>query len=97
MTQLTNLPQLPPISMAVVVAAALILLALFITILSKPLGKMLKLLLHAAMGYALLFIINMFLGDYGLYLEPDLPNCLVAGLGGVPGVLLLAIYQYLFA
>jgi inhibitor of the pro-sigma K processing machinery len=84
------------LSFAAVAAIALILLALLITILSKPLGKMLKLLLHAAMGYALLFAIDYFLKDYGLYLEPNFPNCLIAGLGGVPGVILLAIYQKFF-
>ena len=94
--ELPQLSNLPPMSLAVVAAIALILLALFITILSKPLGKMLKLLLHAALGYALLFAVNYFLGDYGFSLQPDLPNCLVAGLGGVPGVLLLVIYKYLF-
>ncbi len=74
------------------VAIVLILILLFLF--TKPIAKILKLVIHAAFGFALLFIINFFIGSESFNLEPNLLNCLIAGFGGVPGVIVLVLIKY---
>ena len=74
----------------------IMLIAVLLVIFAKPVGKILKLLLHAAFGFVLLFALNTFAKTDILHLEMNLANCIVAGIGGIPGVLLLLGYQYFF-
>lgn len=74
------------------VAVVLIIVLLFL--LTKPIAKILKLLFHAVFGFALLFIINFFFGSESFNLELNLVNCLIAGFGGIPGVIVLALVKY---
>ncbi|MBR3238081.1 MAG: pro-sigmaK processing inhibitor BofA family protein [Oscillospiraceae bacterium] len=74
----------------------LVIIVFLVMLFSKPLGKMVKLLLHAVLGFVLLFALNVFVPVDELHLEINLPNCIVAGIGGVPGILLLLICQYFF-
>ena len=78
-------------------AGGLVLLAFLVMLFAKPLGKIVKLLLHAVLGFVLLFALNTFVHVDFLHLEPNLSNCIVAGVGGVPGVILLLLYQYFVA
>lgn len=79
-----------PAVSGVTVALIVVLLILF----RKPIGKLLKLVLHAVFGFVMLFVINFFLGSESFSLEPNLLNCLIAGFGGIPGVVILALYKY---
>ena len=81
------------ISAVLVLAAVVVLFILLFKIIAKPIAKILKLLVHAAFGYVLLFLVNFFFGSAGLLLEFNLVNALVAGLGGMPGVILLILYN----
>ena len=83
------------IAVIVLTGAALILLSLSFTLLKKPLTWILKLLLHAAMGYAFLFLVNFVGAWLGVSLGLNWVNAAVAGVLGVPGVVLLLLIKYL--
>lgn len=68
---------------------------LLVKIFIKPIKKIFKFLLHAVLGFAMLFLVNTFGASLGVYLEPTLVNCLVSGFIGIPGVLLLLVVNYL--
>ena len=84
------------LTIILIIAAGIGLAILLFRSIAKPIGKILGIILHAALGYALLFLFNFFLGDVLFMLELNLGNCLVAGLGGVPGVILLILYHIFF-
>lgn len=84
------------LSIILIIAAGIALAFLLFRSIAKPIGKIMGIILHAALGYALLFLFNFFLGDVLFTLELNLGNCLVAGLGGFPGVILLILYHVLF-
>ena len=75
----------------------LVIIVFLVMLFAKPLGKIVKLLLHAVLGFALLFVLNTYVPLEFLHLEPNLANCIVAGVGGVPGVILLLLFQYFIA
>lgn len=81
------------VSAILIAVAVIVLFILLFKIIAKPIAKILKLLIHAAFGYVLLFLINFFFGSTGFTLEFNLVNALVAGLGGMPGVILLVLYN----
>ena len=66
-------------STVTLIAAALGIL-LLLKILFKPIKKIFKFLLHAALGFFLLFLVNALGGSLGVPLEPTLVNCLAADL-----------------
>ena len=97
MNRIPFLDQLPiseELSFAGISIIGLVLIVLLIRLLSKPISKMLKLLIHAVFGFILLFALNFFVPGTELQLEINLPNCIVAGVGGIPGVILLLLYKY---
>ena len=86
-----------PIPFALYSVGGLVLLVFLVMLFAKPLGKILKLLLHAALGFVLLFALNSFVGIEALHLDMNMANCIVAGVGGVPGVIWLLLYQHFLA
>ncbi len=69
---------------------------LAIKLITKPIRMLFKFLIHAAFGYLLLWLVN-FLGAYvGVHIEPSLINTLIAGIGGIPGVVLLVLAKFIF-
>ena len=79
------------------IAFAVILIIVVVRLLAKPIKALLKFLLHAAVGIALLYAVNFIGGRYfGFVVEPNTLHLIVAGIGGVPGVVLLVLYQLLF-
>ena len=81
-------------SLPAVSGVTIILIIALLLLFRKPIGKLLKLVLHAAAGFVLLFVINFFFGSESFNLEPNLLNCLIAGFGGIPGVIVLALFKY---
>ncbi len=65
-------------------------------IFSAPIKAILKLILHVVLGIIILFLFNFAGGFWNLYIPVNWITVLVAGLGGVPGVILLFIYTLLF-
>ena len=83
------------IAVIVLSGTALFLLSLSFKLLKKPLAWIVKFLLHAAMGYAFLFLFNFVGAWIGVSLGLNWLNAAVAGVLGVPGVILLLLIKYL--
>ena len=77
------------------IIAAAVGIFLLIKIFLQPIKRIFKFLLHAAFGFLLLYLVNHFGAPLGVYLEPTLVNCLVSGFIGIPGVLILLVFNYL--
>ena len=71
------------------IAAVIVGIILLIKLLSAPFRWIIKLLLNALMGFAMLFVVNFFGGFIGIELGVNLINALIAGFLGIPGILLL--------
>ncbi len=78
------------------VVICILLVVLLFKILKTPLKWALKLLLNAVGGFISLVILNFFGAIFGLSLTINLVNCLVAGILGLPGVVLLVLLKYVF-
>ena len=79
-----------------VIVVCILLVVLLFKIIKTPLKWAFKLLINAASGFIALVILNFFGGIVGLSLTVNLINCLVAGILGLPGVVLLLLIKYLF-
>lgn len=79
------------------IAFAVLLIYVVIKILAKPIKALVKLLIHAATGILVFYLVN-YVGSrfFGFYMEPTNLRLVIAGLGGVPGVVLMVLYQLLF-
>ena len=84
------------ISLAAVSGVGLVLVVVLLVLFSKPIGKALKVLLHGAFGFVLLFALNFFVNIEAFHLDITFPNCVTAGFGGIPGVILLLAYKNFF-
>ena len=78
-----------------IVGLAMGLLSLTFKLLKKPLGLAVKLLLNALCGSVFLFIFNVLGSFFELSLGVNWLNAIVAGVLGVPGVVLLLLLKYL--
>ncbi len=72
-----------------------ILFIVLIVLFFRPIKKIFKFFLHAALGFLVLYAVNTFGAGFGFYLPLNLLNCIIAGFLGIPGVLLLLAYHYL--
>lgn len=77
----------------IAVLIPVLLLAIVIKVLTTPIKWIFKLLCHAAMGFVCLFLLNQFTVYTGITFELTPVTCLVSGIGGVPGVVVLALMQ----
>ena len=77
-----------------IVGLGLGLLSLLFKLLKKPLGLALKLLMNALCGFVFLFIFNVLGSFFELSLGVNWLNAIVAGVLGVPGVVLLLLIKY---
>lgn len=82
-------------TIAVLIVCILLIVLLF-KILKTPLKWAMKLLLNALSGFIALIVLNFFGSLVGLTLTINFLNCLVTGILGLPGVILLLIIKYLF-
>ena len=78
------------------IVICIVLIVLLFKIIKTPLKWAFKLLINAISGFFALIILNFFGGIVGLSLTINLINCLVAGILGLPGVVLLLLIKYLF-
>jgi inhibitor of the pro-sigma K processing machinery len=72
----------------------LVLAALFIVV--KIFSLPLRFLCNGALGAALLWALNVLGAAFDLTIEITVINSLIAGFFGVPGVIFLLAYKYLF-
>ncbi len=65
-------------------------------LLAWPLKKILKLILNIVIGLCLILLVNVFGASIGLTIPFNIVTALVAGILGVPGVIVLIILHYIF-
>lgn len=84
------------ISSLLILAAVVVGVILLLKIFSAPIRLALKLLINAGVGFLILFVVNFFGAFVDFTLGINLLNALVAGILGVPGVVLLILIKLLF-
>ena len=87
--------------MALLIPVALVALAIFfisilLRLLKAPIKWLGKLVLHALLGYAALFVFNFVGAWVGISIGVNWINAVVTGVLGVPGVVLLLLIKYIF-
>lgn len=80
-------------STLVVVAVCLLLLFLLIKIIKAPFKLLGKLILNMVVGLVTLFVFNFIGALFDFTLPVNALNALVAGILGIPGVILLALVK----
>ena len=85
---------LTTIGIVVLVVLVLLLIPL-LKLLKKPLKWALKILIHAGFGFIALVVLNFFGSLIGVTIEITWLSAIIAGILGLPGVILLLIVQYL--
>lgn len=71
------------------------LIALLLRLLKKPIKWAFKLLLHAAFGFVFLGVFNFVGAWVNLSLTVNWLSAVIAGVLGVPGVILLLVFKYI--
>ena len=74
------------------IAAIIVGAYLFLKLLTAPLKLAIKLLLHAGLGF-LLLLVEELIGVFDFSLGISFINCLVAGVLGIPGVIILVLIK----
>lgn len=75
------------------IAAIIVAVYLFLKLLSAPFKLAIKLLMHAGLGFLLLLIEELIAGFFNFSLGITFINCLVAGVFGIPGVVVLILIK----
>lgn len=75
------------------IAAIAVFVYILIKILSAPIRLLFKILINAALGYIVLFIVNFLGGFVGLSIAMNFLNALIVGFLGVPGVVILIVLE----
>ena len=78
------------------VVIGVLLLWLIIKLFSTPIKWALKLLLNALLGIVMLFVFNFLGGLIGLALTVGWLSAIVAGILGIPGIILLLLIENFF-
>ena len=78
------------------VVIGVLLLWLIIKLFSTPIKWALKLLLNALLGFVMLFVFNFHGGFIGLELTVGWLSAIVAGILGIPGIILLLLIENFF-
>ena len=79
------------------VAFLVLLVYVPVKLLAKPIKALLKFAIHAGTGLLVFYAVNYIGGRFfGFPMEPTNLRLVIAGLGGVPGVALMILYQLLF-
>ena len=84
---------MPDLGISIFIICGLLLLLLFFKILAKPIKWILKLLLNALLGLVVLVVVNFFGSFVGLTITIGWISALVAGILGLPGVILLILIE----
>ncbi|MCQ2557639.1 MAG: pro-sigmaK processing inhibitor BofA family protein [Oscillospiraceae bacterium] len=76
------------IAVIIIVVLALFLL---IKLVASSIGKFLKFILHALLGFVLMLVVSLL----GIPISITWPKLLVSGLFGVPGVIILILLSFM--
>ena len=77
--------------MIIAFAVGIIILCLIAKIISLPVKLLWKFITNSLIGAVMLWVVNLF----GAGIPIDIVRALIAGIFGIPGVLLILIYQHL--
>ena len=83
------------LSFILMIAGIALVCILLVRLLTKPIKLVFKLLINAGLGFIILFIVNFFGGFFDFSLGGSFINALVAGVLGVPGVIILIVLKLL--
>lgn len=81
---------------AVSIILIVFVLWLLLKILSAPFKLAFKLFLNAVIGLVILFAVNLVGSVFGFHLPVTAFRCLVAGILGIPGTVILILIELLF-
>ena len=73
------------------VAIGIIILALILKLVSIPIRLFWKFITNSIIGALMLWVVNLF----GAGVPIDILRALIAGIFGIPGVIVILLYQYL--
>ncbi|MBQ3201308.1 MAG: pro-sigmaK processing inhibitor BofA family protein [Clostridia bacterium] len=82
-----------PVNTIVAFAVGLLILWILCKILSFPVKVIGKLIVNALVGAVVLFLFNLIGGFFGLSIPINALSAIITGILGVPGVILLLIFQ----
>lgn len=83
------------ISLILTVILAVAALFCFIKLLSAPIRFIFKFIFNMASGFLILLVCEIVLGFFNISIGINLINCLIAGICGIPGVVVLLLIQIL--
>lgn len=72
---------------------AIILFILLLKLFKAPFKLAWKIIIHAASGLLTLLVFNFLAGIFGASIEINFVNCLISGVLGVPGVILILLFK----
>ncbi len=81
------------LNLAIYVVIGALLLWLIIKIFATPIKWAFKLLINALLGFVMLFIFNYLGGFIGLSITVGWLSAIVAGVLGIPGIILLLLIE----
>ncbi|NLC73163.1 MAG: pro-sigmaK processing inhibitor BofA [Ruminococcaceae bacterium] len=85
---------MPQITVPIIlIIVGVLLFLLMLKVLSKPLKLVMKLFLNALSGLITLFLFNMIAGFWNVSIDVTLLNAIVAGVLGIPGVILIILFK----
>ena len=84
------------LNLAIYVVIGGLLLWLVIKIFATPITWAFKLLLNAVLGFVVLFVFNFLGGFIGLSITVGWLSAIVAGVLGIPGIILLLLIENFF-
>ena len=79
-----------------IACCAVLSIWLIIKIFAAPIKGILKFLLHALCGFLILLAVNLVGGFFDFYIPFNWLSAIVAGIGGIPGVILLILIHLMF-
>ena len=83
------------ISLILTVVLAVAALFCFIKLLSAPIRFIFKFIFNMVSGFLILLVCEIVLGFFNISIGINLINCLIAGICGIPGVVVLLLVQIL--
>ena len=84
------------LNLAIYVIIGGLMLWLVIKIFATPIKWALKLLINAILGFVMLFVFNFLGGFIGLSITVGWLSAIVAGVLGIPGIILLLLIENFF-
>ena len=78
-----------------ILAAVVLFCYMLLKIISAPIRLVMKLLINAAMGFVILFLVNFFGDFFGISIASNFLTAAITGFFGIPGVLFLIILSIL--